>query len=135
MNNPTIKSLYNQYLSTYQKERLYFSDPKNYSYQTAVANKKSFNQIDINLYKIFIERSNQILKENGIFGMIVPTGICSDLGTQSLRRLIFDQCQVTKKSEYYLMKKKIYQTENIWLFLDNLKHNEHACRTINQPKN
>ena len=26
--------------------------------------------------------------------MIVPTGICSDLGTQSLRRLIFDQCQI-----------------------------------------
>ena len=46
------------------------------------------------MYKIFIERSNQILKENGTFGMIVPTGICSDLGTQSLRRLIFDQCQI-----------------------------------------
>lgn len=46
---------------------------------------------DINLYKMFLELAYANLKSFGRLGMIVPSGIYSDKGTQNLRNLFINQ--------------------------------------------
>jgi hypothetical protein len=50
---------------------------------------------DINLYKLFIEQCYNLLRANGLAGMVVPSGIHTDLGTMQLRKMLFDECEVT----------------------------------------
>jgi len=46
---------------------------------------------DLNLYKMFLEYAYVNLKNTGRFGMIVPSGIYSDKGTQGLRDLFINK--------------------------------------------
>ena len=57
---------------------------------------------DLDLYKIFIERAYQVLKPGGSAGLVVPSGIYTDLGAKGLRGMLFDQCQL----------KELYSFEN-----------------------
>ncbi|MHA1995762.1 MAG: Eco57I restriction-modification methylase domain-containing protein [Candidatus Hodarchaeales archaeon] len=50
---------------------------------------------DLNLYKLFLERIFFLLTENGVCGIILPSGIHSDAGTKGLRKLIFEENEVT----------------------------------------
>lgn len=44
-------------------------------------------------YKLFLEQGHALLCNGGRMGMIVPSGLYSDHGTQGLRRLFLDRCQ------------------------------------------
>ncbi|MEM4729073.1 MAG: hypothetical protein QXH42_04850 [Thermoplasmata archaeon] len=46
---------------------------------------------DINTYKMFLEIAYAILKKGGRFGIIVPSGIYTDNGTTTLRRLFIEK--------------------------------------------
>ena len=48
---------------------------------------------DLNLYKLFLEASHNLIKANGRLGFIVPSGLYSDHGTKALRELFLDKCQ------------------------------------------
>ncbi len=48
---------------------------------------------DINLYKTFLEQAHALLRSGGRLGFIIPSGLYSDHGTGSLRRLFLDRCQ------------------------------------------
>lgn len=48
---------------------------------------------DINLYKMFLEQANCLLRNYGRFGLIVPSGIYSDHGTGALRTLFIEHCK------------------------------------------
>jgi hypothetical protein len=48
---------------------------------------------DVNLYKLFLEQGQALLREGGRMGVIVPSGIYSDLGSQPLRERFLDQGQ------------------------------------------
>ena len=48
---------------------------------------------DLNLYKAFLETSHSVLCLGGRLGYVVPSGLYSDYGTGSLRRLFLDQCR------------------------------------------
>ncbi len=48
---------------------------------------------DINLYKLFLEQAHALLKGDGRFGIIVPSGVYSDYGTGPLRTLFLDKCR------------------------------------------
>ncbi len=54
------------------------------------------------LYKLFTERAYQLAKDGGLVGLVVPSGIYTDLGTKSLRRMLFDFCEL----------KEMYSFEN-----------------------
>jgi len=43
-------------------------------------------------YKLFLEQGYTLLKNGGLMGIIVPSGIYSDLGTVVLRELFLEQC-------------------------------------------
>ncbi|HEY3267257.1 MAG TPA: hypothetical protein VGM37_10045 [Armatimonadota bacterium] len=48
---------------------------------------------DINTYKLFLEMAHALLKRDGQMGFIVPSGLYSDKGSTSLRRLFLDHCR------------------------------------------
>lgn len=47
---------------------------------------------DLNTYKLFLEQSHALLRNQGRLGMIVPSGIYTDKGTTDLRELFLGQC-------------------------------------------
>lgn len=48
---------------------------------------------DVNTYKLFLEQAHALLRPNGRLGLIVPSGVYSDRGSDQLRRLFLDRCQ------------------------------------------
>ena len=53
---------WNEYQNTYKKQMNYFNKSDSYEYQTSIVNGKTA-AADINLYKLFVEQSYQILKK------------------------------------------------------------------------
>jgi len=49
---------------------------------------------DINLYKLFVEQSTNLLNRSGRCGIVVPSGIYIDLGAKQLREMLFTSCKV-----------------------------------------
>jgi len=45
-----------------------------------------------NRYQLFLERTLQLARPGGRFGLILPSGIATDHGSAPLRRRLFDQC-------------------------------------------
>lgn len=50
---------------------------------------------DINLYKLFVEQCFNLLRSGGHCGIVIPSGIYTDLGAKQLRELLFDQTAIT----------------------------------------
>jgi len=48
---------------------------------------------DLNTYKMFLELGHALLKGDGRLGIIVPSGIYSDLGSRALRTLFLERCR------------------------------------------
>ncbi|MCX6770592.1 MAG: N-6 DNA methylase [Candidatus Micrarchaeota archaeon] len=63
-----------------------------YEFQVDGARKNMSGHTD--LYKLFTERAYQLAKDGGLVGLVVPSGIYTDLGTKSLRRMLFEHCQL-----------------------------------------
>ena len=49
----------------------------------------------INLYAVFTEQCYNLLRDGGACGIVIPSGIYSDLGTKQLRRMLLEQTQVS----------------------------------------
>lgn len=45
-----------------------------------------------NRYQLFLERTLQLTRPDGRFGLILPSGIATDHGSAALRRRLFDRC-------------------------------------------
>ncbi len=48
----------------------------------------------VNQYQLFVERALQVLRPGGRLGLILPSGIQSDVGSSALRRALLDGCRV-----------------------------------------
>jgi hypothetical protein len=48
---------------------------------------------DLNTYKMFLEVAHHLLKPQGRLGMLVPSGVYTDEGSSTLRRLFLDRCR------------------------------------------
>jgi hypothetical protein len=48
----------------------------------------------VNRYQLFVERALQLVRPGGRIGLVLPSGIASDIGTAALRRHLFDRAQV-----------------------------------------
>ncbi|MBE9110112.1 hypothetical protein IQ273_11895 [Nodosilinea sp. LEGE 07298] len=68
-------------------KRTGYSDPEHpYRYQGSA---------DVNTYKMFAELAHALTREGGRFGLIIPSGIYTDKGSGSLRRLFLNRCEWT----------------------------------------
>jgi len=94
MKDETIKDEYLKYNSYYNHTRQYFRFANQYINQVPLINGKRHGK-DVNLYKLFLEQSYNLLKDGGYCGIVIPSGIYSDLGSKKLRELLFDKTKIT----------------------------------------
>lgn len=88
-----IRAAWLDYLSRFPHISAYYRSASQYKNQTAIINGKKAGS-DINLYKLFTEQCYNLLKDKGYCGIIIPTGIYTDLGSKQLRKLLFEECGV-----------------------------------------
>ena len=94
-----IQKEYERYLTNYKTQCNYFGSSEQFKLQGSG---------DINLYKLFVEKSFKILHKNGVFGMVIPSGIYYDEGTKELRQVLFEKNSVQELCGF-VNKKPIFQ--------------------------
>src|SRR6185436_15527339 len=71
----------------------YFRKTSQYRNQISIINGKKAGT-DINLYKLFLEQCFNLLNKGGRCGIILQSGIYTDLGTKQLRELLFTRTKI-----------------------------------------
>ncbi len=94
LNDPITNQKWQDYQDKYKKQMNYFNNSSQYVRQQAIIDGKKQSS-DLNLYKLFVEKIQKILKRNGVCGLIIPSGIYSDLGTQGLRKHLLFENNIT----------------------------------------
>ncbi|MEH1847398.1 MAG: DNA methyltransferase [Nostoc sp.] len=94
LQNPVIASTWLEYQSQYPYVSAYYRSSEQYKNQISVVNGKKAGT-DINLYKLFTEQCFNLLRSCGECGIVIPSGIYTDLGTKQLREMLFSQTKVT----------------------------------------
>jgi hypothetical protein len=94
LENPEIQKAWLEYCSGYPHVSAYFKKSEQYRNQNSVINGKSASR-KINLYCLFTEQCFNLLHPQGECGMVIPSGIYTDLGTKQLREMLFSQTKVT----------------------------------------
>jgi len=87
LDDKKIKDKWDEYQNNYKKQMDFFNQSDDYTFQISKVSGKTVSS-DINLYKLFIEKSYKLLKPRGYCGLVIPSGVYSDLGTKGLRELI-----------------------------------------------
>ena len=82
-----------EYQSKFPYVSSYYRSAEQYHNQISIVNGKKAGT-DINLYKLFLEQSFNLLRSGGRCGIIVPSGIYTDLGAKQLRELLFSQSRL-----------------------------------------
>jgi len=89
-----IRAAWLGYLSSYPHVSAYYRSAPQYINQISrVGGKKAGT--DINTYKLFLEQCFNLLRPGGLCGIVIPSGIYTDLGAKQLRELLFAQTRVT----------------------------------------
>ena len=94
LTNPEIAQAWLEYQSQYPHVSLYFRSSEQYKNQISIVNGKK-QGTDINLYKLFVEQCFNLLHPRGECGIVIPSGIYTDLGTKQLREMLFSQTNLT----------------------------------------
>ncbi len=80
---PEVEQAWLEYIETYRR----------YSHWCRNEAYRHQGRGDANYYKLFLELGINLLRPGGQLGMIVPSGLYTDLGCAPLRRLLLDQSQ------------------------------------------
>ena len=94
LQNPEIADAWLEYQSQYPYVSAYYRSAEQYKNQISVVNGKKAGT-DINLYKLFLEQCFNLLRPSGECGIVIPSGIYTDLGAKQLREMLFNQTKVT----------------------------------------
>ncbi|MEH2288053.1 Eco57I restriction-modification methylase domain-containing protein [Nostoc sp.] len=94
LQNPIIATTWLEYQSQYPHVSAYYRSSEQYKNQISIVNGKKAGT-DINLYKLFTEQCFNLLRSGGECGIVIPSGIYTDLGTKQLREMLFSQTKVT----------------------------------------
>lgn len=89
-----VRKAWLEYLSSYPFVSAYYRSAPQYRNQISIINGKKAGT-DINLYKLFIEQCFNLLRPGGQCGIVVPSGIYTDLGAKQLREMLFGQAGIT----------------------------------------
>lgn len=94
LKKPEIRAAWLDYLSRFPHVSAWFRAAPQFKCQSAIVNGKKTGS-DINLYKLFTEQCANLLREGGDCGIVIPSGIYTDLGAKGLRDMLFSNCVVT----------------------------------------
>jgi hypothetical protein len=86
-----IRDAWLSYLSSFRHVSSFYRSAPQYANQISMLNGKKAGS-DINLYKLFLEQSYNLLREGGRCGIITSGGVYTDLGTKQLREMLFSGC-------------------------------------------
>ncbi|GAC1381026.1 MAG: hypothetical protein NVSMB33_07490 [Ktedonobacteraceae bacterium] len=89
-----VRQAWLEYQSSFPYQSAYFRTTPQYVNQISTVNGKK-QGTDINLYKLFTEQCYNLLRDGGQCGIVIPSGIYTDLGAKQLRELLFSETQVT----------------------------------------
>src|SRR6218665_1337696 len=94
MKDEEIRQAWLSYSSQYPHQWAYFKQSAQYKNQTSVVNGKSVGSKP-NLYCLFTEQCKNLLRNGGYAGIVIPSGIYTDLGTKQLREMLFGETEIT----------------------------------------
>ncbi len=94
LQDPEVNKAWLDYQSRFPHISAYFRATPHFANQIALVNGKKAGT-DINLYKLFIEHCFNLARKGGQTGIVVPSGIYTDLGAKQLRQMLFGQTQIT----------------------------------------
>lgn len=94
LENPATRAAWLEYQSRFPHLRDYFRFSAQFANQVPVVEGKRYAK-DVNLYKLFLERCFNVLRSGGDCGIVIPSGIYTDLGAKKLRELLFAQTEIT----------------------------------------
>ncbi len=112
LEDESIRREWLNYLSKFPHVSHYFRISPYYKHQTSIIGEKKSGS-DINLYKLFLEQSINLLKNGGRCGIIIPSGIYLDAGNKELRNLLFNSCKI----------ENLYGISNEKFLFEEVEHN------------
>lgn len=89
-----IRDAWLEYQSRFHYVSSYYRSTPQYANQISIVNGKKAGT-DINLYKLFVEQCFNLLRQGGECGVVIPSGIYTDLGTKQLREVLFAHTKIT----------------------------------------
>jgi hypothetical protein len=93
LKDKAVREAWLAYESRFPHMSAWFRAVPEYRSQSAVVNGKKTGS-DLNLYKLFVERCFSLLRPGGHCGIVIPSGIYTDLGAKGLRDLLFNQTRI-----------------------------------------
>ena len=93
LKDKTVRDAWLAYESRFPHMNQYFRLAPEYRHQFATVDGRRVGS-DINLYKLFVERCFTLLRPGGHCGIVIPSGIYTDLGAKGLRDLLFEHTQI-----------------------------------------
>jgi type I restriction-modification system DNA methylase subunit len=94
LKDPDIRAAWLKYLSEYPHVSSFYRSAPQYKNQISIVDGKKAGS-DTNLYKLFTEQCFNLLRPGGYCGIVIPSGIYTDLGTKQLRAMLFAQSRIT----------------------------------------
>jgi len=95
MQDPDLRQRWLTYASSFPHCSQYFKRAAQYANQIARDSEGRQLASKINLFKVFLEQCFNLLRAGGQCGIVIPSGIYTDLGAKQLRTLLFEQAEVT----------------------------------------
>lgn len=89
-----VQTAWLDYLSAFPHVSQYFRASSQYANQIGTVNGRKVGS-DINLFKLFTEQCTHLLAKGSRCGIVIPSGIYTDLGAVQLRKMLFNTCHIT----------------------------------------
>ena len=93
LKDEAVREAWLEYESRFPHMNQYFRLAPEYRNQFATVDGRKVGS-DLNLYKLFVERCFTLLRPGGHCGIVIPSGIYTDLGAKGLRDLLFEYTHI-----------------------------------------
>jgi hypothetical protein len=114
-----IREAWLAYLSSFPHVSGFYRSAPHYKNQVSILNGKKAGS-DINLYKLFLEQSFNLLREGGRCGIITAGGVYTDLGTKQLRAMLFSSSKLDS----------LFGLTNEKFIFENVHHAQKFCLLV-----
>jgi hypothetical protein len=95
MRDHDLRAAWLSYASRFPFMSKFFKAAPQYKHQQSYDAEGKRIASKINLFNLFTEQCFNLLRDGGYCGIVIPSGIYTDLGTKHLREMLFSQTKVT----------------------------------------
>jgi hypothetical protein len=91
--NSEVRAAWLAYESRFPHMSAWYRAAPEFRHQSAIVGGKKTGS-DVNLYKLFVERSFHLLRPGGHCGIVIPNGLYKDMGATGLRNMLLNQTRI-----------------------------------------